>query len=180
MDDLEEAAVAPAGEGEGLVSLGVVSALGREDMSHMGGGVLRTDCQFHTFFQGEGILYATLFGPNPAHSQWLNRAALHVDNDAPDSEEEVPAVAPREDERPVTRSGLHHCFGARLQQEGGGAPFLCIQYLSPPPPSRHSFRPTTCRLLPDCTYIRRTHALLQTGITLHVKLIFTPLYVGQM
>ena len=44
MDDLEEAAVAPAGEGEGLVSLGVVSALGREDTSHMGpgGGVLRS------------------------------------------------------------------------------------------------------------------------------------------
>ena len=44
MEDLEEAAVAPAGEGEGLVSLGVVSALGREDTSHMGpgGGVLRS------------------------------------------------------------------------------------------------------------------------------------------
>ena len=38
MNDLEEAAAAAAGEGEGVVSLGVVSALGREDMSHMGAG----------------------------------------------------------------------------------------------------------------------------------------------
>ena len=37
------------------------------------------------------------FTSDPAQSQWLNRVVLEVDDDAPGVEDEVPAVAPRDE-----------------------------------------------------------------------------------
>ena len=58
------------------------------------------------------------FTSDPAQSQWLHRVVLEVDDDAPDSEDEVPAVAPQEDNQ-VAASPQGR---GRSTSSGGGEP----------------------------------------------------------
>ena len=53
---------------------------------------------------------------DPAQSQWLNRVVLEVPDDVPEAEDEVPPVAPQEDEQ---EAASHQRMGRRRSASPG-------------------------------------------------------------